>query len=146
MAYQPSIKSTNKSSRSEPSLKGPLYLDLITLKHNGNGKDRASEEEYFFLVEKDKRKQDIGGLLHIVGSGTPNIYLTILNNFCPMNTPQYVRRQSLGMVKGEIEFMEVVNYAPLCVTKENTNLDQAIYRRWKKDMVKQALRLGVLQT
>lgn len=133
-------------SKRVPSLKGPLYLDLITLRHDDNGPERSSEEEYFFLVEKDKREKDLGGLLHIVGSGTPDIYLQIMSNFCPMKAKQYVRRQHLGIVTGEIPFLEVVNYAPLCVTKDNTKIDRAIYKRWKQDMIRQALVHGVLKT
>lgn len=133
-------------SKNVPSLKGSLYLDLVTLQHEDNGPERSSEEEYFFLVEKDKREQDIGGLLHIVGSGTPEIYLQIMSNFCPMKTKQYVRRQYLGEVTGEIPFLEIVNYAPLCVTKTNTKIDRAIYKRWKQDMIRQALIHGVLKT
>lgn len=136
----------SNATRDEPSLRGPLYLDLITLRHDENDSERSSEEEYFFLVEKDKREQDVGGLLHIVGSGTPEIYLQIMSNFCPMKTKQYVRRQYLGMVTGEIPFLEIVNYAPLCVTKDNTKIDRAIYKRWKQDMIRQALKHGVLKT
>lgn len=107
--------------------------------------ERAYEEEYFFLVPIDGRAQDVGGLVHIVGSGTQDIYLTVTPGVCPMKKKSYIRRQNIGIVTGEAQFLSVAALAPLCVTKENPRIDKAIYSRWKQDMITQAFKTGVLK-
>lgn len=118
----------------------PCFLDFVTFRQQNN-----SLEEYFFVVEESNRLQDIGSLLHIVGSGTAELYLHVTNNFCPSSQATYVRRQLLGRVPSVAAFLSVVNEAPLCVTQENTIIDRAIYHRWKKDMIRQATHNGILQ-
>lgn len=107
-------------------------------------RERDYEEEYFFLVPVGARAQDTGGLLHIVGSGTPRIYLTVTPGVCPMKNKNYVRRQNIGVVAGESQFLAVAAHAPLCVTRANPKIDKAIYSRWKQDMIHKAVQLGVL--
>lgn len=114
-------------------------LDLVTFRQAD-----GSLEEYFFVVEQAKRSQDVGSLLHIVGSGTAELYLHVTNNFCPSRQATFVRRQYLGIVPSVAAFINVVNAAPLCVTKENTKINRAIYHRWKKDMIREATNTGVL--
>lgn len=140
--YAPST-TPSRCSRDKPSLQGELFLDIVTLGHDDAKLDDL--HEFFFLVEKDKRQQDVGGLLHIVGSGTPNLVLSIQNGFCPTKQKNYLRRTNLGIVRGEIPFLELVNYAPLYLTEKNTTIDRAIYKKWMDDMITQARVRGVLR-
>lgn len=96
-------------------------------------------------MEDVKRSQDVGSLLHIVGSGTAELYLHVTNNFCPSGQATFVRRQYLGKVPSVADFLNVVNDAPLCVTRDNTKINRAIYHRWKKDMIRQATSTGILR-
>lgn len=120
---------------------GLFFVDLIEfILPNG------THEEYFFLVSDSKRKEDVGSLLHIVGSGTPQLYLNITENFCPRLQKNYKGRQCLGYVRSIADFVNIVNFAPLCVTIDNTKIDKAIYHRWKKDMIREAMQRKVLIT
>lgn len=115
-------------------------LDFVTFRQPDN-----SLEEYFFVVDQSKRSEDLGSLLHIVGSGTSELYLHVTDDFCPSSQATFVRRQFLGYIPSVADFLNVVNFAPLCVTRDNTKINRAIYHRWKKDMIRQATRMGVLK-
>lgn len=117
------------------------FVDLVEFTQ-----PNGSSEEYFFIVADSKRKEDVGSLLHIVGSGTPQLYLNITENFCPARQNTYKSRVCLGYVRSVTDFVNIVNFAPLCVTLQNTKIDKAIYRRWKKDMVREAIHRHVLIT
>ncbi|CDO57993.1 similar to Coprinopsis cinerea okayama CC1G_03505 hypothetical protein [Coprinopsis cinerea okayama7 len=91
------------------------FVDLVEFTQ-----PNGSSEEYFFIVADSKRKEDVGSLLHIVGSGTPQLYLNITENFCPARQNTYKSRVCLGYVRSVTDFVNIVNFAPLCVTLQNT--------------------------
>lgn len=118
----------------------PMFcLDLVSFVQP----DR-SMEEYFFIVERSKRNEDVGFLLHMVGNGTPQLSLKVTENFKPSSQKSYRRRQFLGYIASVDSFIGILNYAPLHVTKEHRVVTKEVYQRWKLDMIDQAKLRGVL--